>query len=107
VYSKDDCGKLKIKDSYHTRRSKQNTYHAVNKNIASSKFTDGLKTKEGMPSGASPSLDAWLYLNITLGCLGHPQAEALATPYSVVHQIFTQNLKTSQHKTQQKTRKIR
>ena len=38
VHSKDDCGKLKSKDSYHTRRSKQNTYHVVNKNIASSKL---------------------------------------------------------------------
>jgi len=74
VYSKDDCGKLKSKDSNHTRRSKQNTYHVVNKNIAPSKVTDGLKTKEGMPSGASPSLGSWLSLNITLGCLGHPQA---------------------------------
>ena len=103
VYSKGDCGKLKIKYSYHARRSKKNTYHVVNKNIASSKFTDGLKTKQGMPSEASPSLDAWLSLNITLGCLGHSQAQALATPYSIVHQIFTQNLKTSQ----QKTHKIR
>ena len=34
VYSKDDCGKLKSKDSNHIRRSKQNTYHVVNKNIA-------------------------------------------------------------------------
>ncbi len=56
VYSKDDCGKLISKDANNTRRSKQNTYHVVNKNIASSKFTDGLKTKEGMSSGASPSL---------------------------------------------------
>ena len=39
VYSMDDCGKLKSKDSNHTRRSKQNTYHVVNKNIASSKVT--------------------------------------------------------------------
>ena len=60
-----------------------------------------------MPSGASPSLVAWLSLNITLGCLGNPQAQALSTPYSIVHRIFTQNLKTSQHKTQQKTRKLR
>ena len=59
-----------------------------------------------MPSGASPSLGSWLSLNITLGCLGHPQAQDLATPYSIVHRIFTQNLKTSQHKTQQKTRKL-
>ena len=60
-----------------------------------------------MPSGAYPSLGSWLSLNITLGCLGHPQAQALTTPYSIVHQIFTQNLKTTQHKTQQKTREIR
>ena len=38
VYKKDDCGKLKSKDSNHTRRSKQNTYHVVNKNIAPSKL---------------------------------------------------------------------
>ena len=40
VYNKDDCGKLKIKDSNHTRRSKKNIYHVVNKNIAPSKVTD-------------------------------------------------------------------
>jgi hypothetical protein len=55
VYSKDDFGKLKIKDSNHTRRSKQNTYHVVNKNIAPSKLPMEVD-KEGMPSGASPSL---------------------------------------------------
>ena len=60
-----------------------------------------------MPPGPSPSLGSWLSLHITLGCLGHPQAQALSTPYSIVHRIFTQNLKTSQHKTQQKTRKLR
>ena len=38
VYSKDDYGELKIKDSNHTRRSKQNTYHVVNKNIAPNKL---------------------------------------------------------------------
>ena len=38
MYNKDDCGKLKIKDSNHTRRSKKNTYHVVNKNIAPSKL---------------------------------------------------------------------
>ena len=60
-----------------------------------------------MPSGASPSLGSWLCLNITLGCLGHPQAQALSTPYSIIHRNFTQNLKTSQHKTQQETHKLR
>ena len=49
VYSKDDCGKLKSKESNHIRRSKQNTYHAVNKNIASSKFTDKQRRKRGCP----------------------------------------------------------
>ena len=39
VYNKDDCGKLKSKDPNHTRRSKQNTYHVVNKNVAPSKVT--------------------------------------------------------------------
>ena len=39
----------------------------VNKNIASSKFTDELKTKEGMPSRASPSVVAWLFLEYYLG----------------------------------------
>ena len=38
VYNKDDCGKLKSKYSYNTTRSMQNTYHVVNKNIASSKL---------------------------------------------------------------------
>ena len=77
--SKDDCGKLKIKDSYHTRRSKQNTYHVVNKNIASSKFTDGLKTKEGMPSGASPRLGTWVFLGYYLGgALGTPKLRFLS-----------------------------
>ena len=63
--------------------------------------------KEGMPSGASPSLGSWLSLNITLGFLGHPQAQALATPYSKIHQIFTQKLENfTTHKTQNKTRKL-
>ena len=47
VYSKDDCGKLKTKDSNHTRRSKQNTYHVVNKNIAPSKVIDERRRKRG------------------------------------------------------------
>ena len=44
VFNKDDCDKLKSKqrkDSYNTRRSKQNSYHVTNKNIAPSKITDG------------------------------------------------------------------
>ena len=55
VYSKDDCGRLTSKDSKHKRRSKKNTYHVVNKNMAPSKVTDRSRQKEGMPSGESPS----------------------------------------------------
>ena len=47
VYSKDDCGRLTSKDTNNTRRSKQNTYHVVNKNIAPSKVTDGSRRKRG------------------------------------------------------------
>ena len=51
VYSKDDCGKLKRKDAINTRRSKQNTYHVVNKNIAPSKVTDERRRKRGCLPG--------------------------------------------------------
>ena len=74
VCSKDDCYTTKIKDSYDTRRSKKNTYHVVNKNIAPSNVTDGLKTKEGMPSRGIPKLRLFGVLEFVLGCLGHPQA---------------------------------
>ena len=60
-----------------------------------------------MPSRASPSLGSWLSLNITLGCLGHPQSQALATPYSIVHQILTQNLKLHNTKLNRKSHKLR
>ena len=49
VYSEDDCGKLKSKDSNHTKPSKQNTYHVVNKNIDSSKVTVRRRRKRGCP----------------------------------------------------------
>ena len=51
VYIKDYCGKLKSKDSNHKRRSKQNTYHVVNKNIAPSKVTDERRRKRGCHPG--------------------------------------------------------
>ena len=61
VYNKDYCGKLTSKYTNNTRRSKQNTYHVVNKNIAPSKVTDGSRRKRG--------------------CLtGHPQALAFRCP---------------------------
>ena len=38
LYNKNDCDKLTRKDANNTRRSKQNTYHVGNKNIAPSKL---------------------------------------------------------------------
>ena len=71
VYSKYDCGKLKSKDSNHTRRSKQNTYHVVNKNIAPSKIE---VDERGDAFRGIPKL--WLFgvLGLSWGCHGHPQA---------------------------------
>ena len=74
VCSKDGCDTRKRKDSYDTRRFKQNTYHVVNKNIAPSNVTDGLKMKEGMPSPGISKLRLCGVLEFVLGCLGHPQA---------------------------------
>ena len=52
----------------------KNTYHVVNKNIAPSNVTDGLKMKEGMPSRGIPKLRLFGVLEFGLGCLGHPQS---------------------------------
>ena len=54
-----------------------------------------VRRKRGCHSGASPSLVACYFLNIILGCLGHPQAQPFANPYSFIHRKITQNLKTS------------
>ena len=67
VFSEDDCGKLKSKDSNHTRRSKQNTYHVVNKNIAPSKVTDGRGRKRRCLPGHPQGLAfwcPWIYLGV-------------------------------------------
>ena len=77
VYSKDDCVKLTSKDSNHKRRSKQNTYHVVNKNIAPSKVTDRSRRKEGMPSGASPIFGFWVSLDYLWGTMGIPNLRLL------------------------------
>ena len=66
VYSKDDCGKLKSKDSNHTRCSKQNTYQVVNKNIAPSKVTDERRRKRGCHRGI-PKLRLLVVLEYYLG----------------------------------------
>ena len=100
MYSKDDCGKIKSKDSYHTRRSKQNTYHVVNKTIAPSKVTDKRRRKRGCFPGASPSLGFWLFLNI-LGCHGHPQA--LGFCHSLFHSPSNLYPKLENFRTQNST----
>ena len=107
VYSKDDCGRLTIKESNHKRRSKQNSYHVMNKNVAPSSIPMDCRRKRGCHLGHPQSQTLGSYLNITLACLGNPQAQGLATPYSFIHRDLTQNLKTLAHKTQQKSREIR
>src|SRR3954464_7068032 len=95
VYNKVDCGKLKSKDSNHTRRSKQNTYRVVNKNIAPSKVTDGSRRKRGCLPGHPQDLTFWCPWII----LGVPWASpSLGSCHSLFHnpsKDFTQNLKTS------------
>ena len=104
VYSKDDCGRLTIKDTNNTRCSKQNTYHVMNKNIAPSKVTDGSRRKRGCLPGHPQALTFWCPWII----LGVPWASpSLGSCHSLFHdpsKEFTQNLKTSQHKT--KNRKL-
>ena len=56
VYNNDDCSILANKDTNNTRRSKQNTYHVVNKNIAPSKITDGSRRKRGCLPGHPEAL---------------------------------------------------
>ena len=62
---------------------------------------------EGMPSGASPSFG----FQVSLDYLGVPWASSsLVSCHSLFYnpsKDFTQNLKTSQHKTQQKSRELR
>ena len=70
------------------RRSKIYAYHV---NETKTKTYQHLLKKDGMPSGAPPSLDAWVSLNIYLVCLGHPQAWALAShpsPHIETSSIF-------------------
>ena len=69
-------GKLKSKDSYHTRGSKQNTYHVVNKNIAPSKVTDGSRGKRGCLPGHPQAL-AFGYSWISWGGKGIPKLRLL------------------------------
>ena len=67
------CIKEKVKTKWKIR-SKICTYHMNETNPKTYRY---LLKKEWMPSGASPSLDAWVSLNIYLGCLGIPKLELL------------------------------
>ena len=73
VYIMADCGKLTSKDANNTRRSKQNTYHVVNKNIAPSKLPMEVDERGDAFRGI-PKL--WLFgvLRLSWGFHGHPQA---------------------------------
>jgi hypothetical protein len=70
--------KIKIKNK-HKRRSKIHTYHMNETKMKTYRY---LLKKDGMPSGASPSLGTWVSLNIYLGCHGNHQAWALSSPPS-------------------------
>ena len=76
MYIKDDFGKLKSKDSYHTRRSKQNTYHVANKNIAQVKLPIEVDEKRDAFRGI-PKL--WLLgvLRLSWGAMGIPKLRLL------------------------------
>ena len=87
VYSKDDCGKLKIKDSNHTRRSKENTYHVVNKNIAPSEVTDNVGDEREDAFRGIPKLSCLFLLECYLGLAwGSPKLRLflLLIPSSIV-----------------------
>ena len=91
VYSKDDCGILTNKDTNNTRRSKQNTYHVVNKNIASSKVTDGSRRKRGCLLGHPQALTFWCPWII----LGVPWASpSLGSWHSLFHDPWKEFTKT-------------
>ena len=82
VYIKHDCGILKIKDSNHTRRSKQNTYHVVNKNIASNKVIDRRRRKRGCLRGI-PKLRLLVVLEYYLRV--HWASPSLVSCHSLFH----------------------
>ena len=99
VYGKDDCGKIKGKYSNHTRRSKQNTYHVVNKNIASSKVTDRRRRNRDAFRGI-PKLRLLVVLEFYLGvpwaspilCSCHSLFHNPSNLYPKLENFTTQNL---------------
>ena len=76
VYSKDYCGKLTSTDTNDTRRSKQNTYHVVNKNIAPSKLPMEVDER-GDAFRASASFDFLVSLDYLGGAMGIPKLRLL------------------------------
>ena len=80
----DTLFKQQAKQSKMTWRSKQNTYHVVNKNIAPSKLLMEVDERGDAFRGI-PKL--WLFgvLGLSWGCHGHPQAYSLDTPCSIIH----------------------
>ena len=98
VYSKDDCGKLTNEDSNNTIRSKQNTYHVVNKNIAPSKVTDERRRKRGCLPGHPQALTFWCpWINLgvpwaspsLISC--HSLFHNPSNPYPKLENFTTQN----------------
>ena len=90
--------KIKVKTK-HKRRSNIYAYHV---NETKTKTYRYLLKTDGMPSGASPSLDAWVSLNIYLGFLGHPQAWASASspsPHIKTSSIFEHFIHTKLNRT--------
>ena len=69
--------------------------HVTNENIAPSEVTDNLKMKEGMPSGASPSLLARVFLEYYLGV--HWTSPSIGSCHFLFssYRYLTQKLKTS------------
>ena len=103
AYSKDDCGKLKSKDSNHTRRSKQNTYHVVNKNIAPSKVTDGRRWKRGCLPGHPQDLAfwcPWIYLRVPWA------SPSLGSCHSLFHNPSNSYIKLENFRTQNLTENL-
>ena len=76
-------------------RSKQNTYHVTNENIAPSEVTDNVGDERGDAFGASPSLVSWIFLEYYLGVpWAYPSLGYCHSLFSSYRHLI-QNLKTS------------
>ena len=81
-------------------RSKQNTYHVTNENIAPSEVTDNVGDERGDVFRAIPKLSCldmpWV---LTWGALGITNLRVLSLFIPKSIKSLPKNLKTSQHKT--------